>query len=363
MNILVDVGHPGHVHLLKNVIHILKKEGHRVWVTVKDIPVAKFLLEKEGIDYISLGKKADSLWGKAFSQLTYNYEVWKLVKKNKITLGIGSSITLAHVSKISRMKSIILDDDDDEVQPLFVRWGHPFADTILSPSALIGHRKSSKAIFYAGYHELGYLHPRRFIPQPAILGEIGIKEGTPFFIMRFNVFKAHHDVGAIGLSVEQKIRLVNLLQKYGKVFITTERDIEPELRDYQLLISPEKTHHLMYYAAMFLGDSQTMTSEAAVLGTPALRYNSFVGRISYLNEEEEKYELTYGFRPGCFEEMLNKIESLLQDSNLKKKWQSRQKRMLNDKIDVTGFLIWFIENYPRSVQVMKMNPHYQYSFK
>ena len=29
------------------------------------------------------------------------------------------------------MKSIILDDDDDDVQPLFVKFGHPFCDTIL----------------------------------------------------------------------------------------------------------------------------------------------------------------------------------------------------------------------------------------
>ena len=43
---------------------------------------------------------------------------------------------------------------------------------------------------------------------------------------------------------------------------------------------------------MFIGDSQTMTSEAAVLGVPSLRCNSFAGRISYINEQEFKYGLT-----------------------------------------------------------------------
>ena len=37
--------------------------------------------------------------------------------------------------------------------------------------------------------------------------------------------------------------------------------------------------------------------------------------------------------------------------------------MLKEKIDVTDFMIWFIENYPKSVQTMKVNPDYQYKFR
>ena len=59
---------------------------------------------------------------------------------------------------------------------------------------------------------------------------------------------------------------------------------------------------------MFIGDSQTMTSEAAVLGTPAIRCNSFVNRISYLEEEENTYELTFGFKP---EDSLKMFEHIL----------------------------------------------------
>ena len=192
---------------------------------------------------------------------------------------------------------------------------------------------------------------------------LGLKKEDVFFVMRFNVFKAHHDVGINGLSLNQKLRLIKLLEPYGKIFITTEREIEPELKKYQLLASPEKTHSLMYYATMFLGDSQTMTSEAAVLGTPAIRCNDFVGRISYLEEEEHKYNLTYGFKPNDFNNMVKKIKYLLEIPNLKQEWQKRRDRMLKDKIDVTAFMVWFVENYPESVQVMKENTDYQYRFK
>jgi len=37
--------------------------------------------------------------------------------------------------------------------------------------------------------------------------------------------------------------------------------------------------------------------------------------------------------------------------------------MLADKIDVTAFFVWFIENYPDSAKIMKENPDYQYKFK
>ena len=37
--------------------------------------------------------------------------------------------------------------------------------------------------------------------------------------------------------------------------------------------------------------------------------------------------------------------------------------MLADKIDITSFMVWFIENYPNSSDIMKKNPEYQYNFK
>jgi uncharacterized protein len=114
---------------------------------------------------------------------------------------------------------------------------------------------------------------------------------------------------------------------------------------------------------MLIGDSQTMTSEAAVLGTPAIRCNTFVGRISYLEEEEHTYNLTYGFLPTNSDAMFVKINELLAMPGLKAVWQKRRQKMLKDKIDVTAFYVWFIENYPESERVMREKPEWQYRFK
>ena len=361
MNILIDINHPAHVHLLRNVYFLLTEKGHKVTVAVKEIPSAMKLLEIYGIPYLNIGKKDDALAKKGLDQLSYDRRILKVVRQNRIDVGVGSSINLAHVSKVSKMKSIILDDDDDEVEPLFVKFGHPFADTILSPADT--PRKSKKTLYVNAYHELSYLHPNRFVPDPSVLGDAGVQEGEPYFILRFNAFKAHHDVGVVGLTIENKRRLVDYLKTKGKVYITTERDIDDEFKPYQLKVSPEKAHSLMYYATMLVGDSQTMTSEAAVLGTPAIRCNTFVGRIHYLEEEEHKYNLTYGFRPEQSEAMFQKIEELLSMPNLKQEWQFRRQKMLSDKIDYAQFLTWFIENYPESKKIMRETPDYQLRFK
>jgi uncharacterized protein len=363
MRIIVDICHPAHVHLYKNLIRILQQKGHFVLVTVKDIKSARTLMDNLGIQYICIGHKSDGLISKAVNQIKYDTIIAKLVRENNIDIGIGTSISLTHVSFFTRLTSFFFEDDDSAVVPFSKIVAHPFATFIVSPDVLSYERNKNKHITYAGYHELAYLHPNRFTPDPTVLHEAGLKEGEPYFILRFNAFKAHHDIGVKGLSIENKRKLINLLLKKGKVFITTERDIDQEFEEFRFRISPEKAHSFLYYATMLIGDSQTMTSEAAVLGTPAIRSNSFVGKISYLEEEEHKYELTYGFLPEQTERMFAKIDELLSMPDLKAEWQRRRLKMLEDKIDVTAFFIWLIENYPKSYEIIKNNPQYQYTFR
>lgn len=322
-------------------------------VTVKDIPIAHKLLAIYDIPFQVIGKKSDSLLGKFTDQFRFGAVLWSLCRKHRIDIALGSSINITHVSRVSRVTSFVFDDDDSSVQPLMARFGHPFADYIISPDVLAYERQKANQLTYPGYHELAYLHPNRFQPDPGVLAEAGLQPGETFFLMRFNAFKAHHDVGVSGLSIEQKRWLVQRLSEVGKVIITTERNIDDEFLPYQIKVSPEKAHSLLYYASMLIGDSQTMTSEAAVLGTPSLRCNSFAGRISYLEEEEKKYELTYGFLPSQFAELQQKLEELLAFPDLKAEWARRRQRLLNDKIDVTAFMGWLFEHYPQRVRQVK----------
>jgi uncharacterized protein len=358
LKILIDIGHPAHVHLYRNLISGLKAKGVEVWVTVRNIDSAKRLLDLYLINYLEIGDKYDSLFSKMINQIVYDFRVNKIIRKQGIEIGIGSSIVLPHMSLLGKFTSIILDDDDDNVEPLFTAFAHPFATLIFSPDSLKGKRRCKRTVFYPGYHELTYLHPDIFKPDKNVLADAGLKDGEIFFIMRFNAFKAHHDKGIRGISLTHKLELIRKLEPHGTILITAERDIEPELKEYRLTIPPDKIHSLLSYATLFIGDSQTMTSEAAVLGTPALRMNSFAGRISYLEEEEKRYNLTFGFRPDQFNEMLAKIDDILALRDIKKEWGKRRDIMLRDKIDITGHLIRIIENYPDSIKLLKKNPNF-----
>lgn len=370
MNILIDIVHPAHVHLLRNFYHEMTGKGHKVVVTCKHIPSAMQLLDMYGIPYIYLGEKKDNIVLKALEQVWYNMKLLRIARREKCTIAVGSSITLAHIAALSkwslfrkRINAILLDDDDDEVEPLYAKYGHPFADVVLSPQDT--PRVTKKVIYYPAYHELAYLHPNRFTPDSSVLDDAGIHyerdaQGNvvnvePYFVMRFNAFKAHHDVGVVGLTIENKRRMVQLLSQHGKVFITTERNIDEEFMPYQLRVPQDKVHSLLYYATMFVGDSQTMTSEAAVLGTPSIRCNTFVGRIHYLEEEEHRYRLTYGFRPENNEAMFSRVNELLAmgTAALKAEWAKRRAVLLSDKIDYTAFLTYFIESYPQSVSATR----------
>lgn len=345
MNILIDIGHPGHVHLLHGVAEEMIARGHKVFYSVRDIPVAKRLMEHYRMSpWVDLGGKKDSLTGKAQTVLHQDIQLLKFVQRNHINIGLSSGIVLSHVSKLTSMKAYVFDDDDDAAEPLIVKYGHPLSDVVFTPDCI--RRKTKHAVYYAGTHELAYLHPKRFSPNPVVLQHAGIQEGERFFIMRFVALKGHHDVGQQGLTMDQKKTLVALLKTHGRVIITSERTIEPEFEQYRLPVPPEEIHSLMAYSAMFLGDSQTMTSEAAVLGVPALKCNTFAGRLSVPNMLENKYGLCYAYQPQQFDEMYHHIEQLLakDPEELRNEWHAKQQRMIDDMIDPTDFFVNYIEN-------------------
>ena len=163
--------------------------------------------------------------------------------------------------------------------------------------------------------------------------------------MRFASLHAHHDGGVRGIGNKLATELVNRLKPHGRVFITSERELSAELEPYRLNINPMDIHHLLAFAKSVIGDSQTMSAEAGVLGTPYIRYNDFVDKIGYLNELEETYKLGFGITPDYPDQLLSKAEELASGSNVKAEFQKRREKMLSVKINVTDFLIQFVEKF------------------
>jgi predicted glycosyltransferase len=126
-------------------------------------------------------------------------------------------------------------------------------------------------------------------------------------------------------------------------------------------------HDVMAYASLYIGDSQTMAMEAAVLGVPAIRFNDFVGKIGVMAELEDGklngkripcYNLGIGIlasEKDAVERLCNTVQEIMaiQPAKRKELWQARRQKMLAEKIDYAKFLTWFIENYPSSAEEVK----------
>ncbi|WP_214041349.1 DUF354 domain-containing protein [Methanoculleus sp.] len=359
MRILIDMSHPGHVHLFKNFVREMRERGHEVKITARDKEITLKLLHKYGLDFVQAGSGNGGNTSLVLEWISRDIEVFKISHKfcPDILLGVGNP-SIAHAAMTLRKPSVIFTDT--EHAKFGNRVTFPFASVICTPSCYRDNI-GPKQVRYNGYHELAYLHPKFFTPNPAVLTELGLTEGDPLIVVRFVSWQASHDTGYKGLTLDTKRKAIYEFEKYGRVFITSEKPLPEEFEKYRILVSPEKMHDLLYYATLLYGESATMASECAVLGTHAI-FCDFAGR-GYTDEEERDYELIYNFKldESSQERSIEKAVELLQDPELKVKGREKRDRLLGDKIDVTAFMVWFIENYPQSFTVMKEHPGMQYS--
>lgn len=367
MNILIQLSHPAHFHLYKNVAHNLMKDGHKVFILIKTKDILEDLLKQSGLPYYNILKEAHrkSKLGMLWDMLVRDWRLLRFVKKHEIDLLTGSTVEVAQVGWLTRKYRVNTGEDDMNVVPLFPKMAGPFMGTILSPRVCNNYSLEPYSVKYESYHELAYLHPNHFEADKKVVEKYFSAE-TPYFILRFSSLNAYHDAGIQGINTEIAQRLIDILKPHGKIYITSERELEPQFEPYRIKINTLDMHHVMAFSTLYIGDSQTMAAEAAVLGVPFVRFNDFVGRIGYLNELENEYRLGFGIKAseeGAAEKMYKIVEDILATPNLKEEWENRRQKMLSEKIDYAQFLTWFIESYPESLNTMKKDPDYQFRFK
>ncbi|BAI60840.1 conserved hypothetical protein [Methanocella paludicola SANAE] len=357
MKIMVNIGHPAQVHLFKNFIWEMSKRGHELLISASDKEMAYTLLDSYGLGYIKLGSPGKSMAKKIINMLAMDVKIYAAARKFK------PDIFLAHASicspQISRaMKKPMINFDDDEHTYAFYKH---LASCVCGFS---GFRIAGENIIKIdSYKELAYLHPNWYHPDKSILGEKNVPFDGDYVVLRFAAWNAFHDVGKSGLGLEEKKKLIRELEKYARVLITSEDPLPEELKKYGIQSDPNKIHDIIYNARLLVCDSGTMATEAAILGTPTVRCNSYVGKNDLHNfiQLEQKYGLIFNYRNS--DEAIGKAVEILKDQGTKREWKRKSDVLLADKIDVTSFMIWLVENYPQSLQEMKDHPEVQYQFK
>ena len=352
MRILIGISHPKQVYMFKYLISTMNAKGHDVKVVLVEKEITGYLLEKFNIKYERIGKNQSTLFKKIINLAMWEYRTLRIAHEFKPDIFIGQALPhFAHVSALLK-KPFIVFEDTEHVQNLH-KIVLPFTSAIVtSESFKIDFGK--KQVRFNGYFELAYLHPDHFRPDPSVLCNLNLRQDDVFIILRFVSWNAIHDVGQKRLSFEMKLKLVKELEKYGKVFISSETALPDEFENYRITAAPETMHDLLSYATLYIGEGGTMASEAAVLGTPAIYINNL--RTGYIDEEEKKYGLIFSFSEveKSYDEILRTAIELLEQDDLKGRWAKKRENMLKDKIDVSKFMIEFVENFPEISSKLKI---------
>lgn len=369
MKVVVYLGHPAHFHLYKNVIKNLKNDGHTVEVLIKKKENLEQLLQNSGIPYHNIlreGRK-DTKLGMGLGALKRIWRELVFCIRQKPDLLTGTSVENSYVGPLLHIPVVYCGEDDADVIPLQAKICYPGASVVLTPNTCDDGKWNGKTTKYPSYHELAYLHPNHFAPSADIVQQQGINPDKPYAIMRFVKLKANHDDNIKGINKEVALRLIEIMKPHMDIYITSERELEPELEPYRIKINPIYMHDVMAFASLYIGDSQTMAMEACVLGVPSIRFNDFVGKIGVMAELEDGnllggkvpcYKLGIGIKAseaGAVEKLYAMVEALvaMPEKERLATWKERKERMLADKIDYAKFLTWLIENYPESAKEAK----------
>ncbi|MCK0131229.1 DUF354 domain-containing protein [Flavobacteriaceae bacterium F08102] len=355
MKILIDIGHPAHVHIFKHFTREMQKNNHEVLFTCREKEFEIDLLRAEGFRFISFGKKYKSLFGKILGLLVFNLKMLKAALKFKpdVFLSAGSMYA-AQVAWLLRKPHISMEDTGNMEQ---IKLYLPFSKVVFTPYE-IPEQLGKKQFRYHSYHELCYLSPPYFTPNEDIYSFLEIPRDQKFAILRFVSWDATHDVGQGGFTAEHKDQIVEYLSKNYALFISSEGDVPDRYKKYLFKIPPDKMHDAMAFASLVVSEGATMASEAGVLGTPSIYVNSLV---RCYNEDQEKYGLVFNFQSS--EGVLAKIKAIQEIEDVEEVFEKRRQNMLADKIDFTSFLLWFVQEYPASQKIIFDDPAYQERFK
>jgi len=356
MKIFIDIGHPAHVHYFKHFTCIMKEKGHRVFITARDKEVTFSLLDYYKLPYESRGKGKKGFLGKLFYIFKADFLLLRKAIKVKpdVFLSFGSPYA-AHTAWFMRKPHIAFDDTDHNVfeQLMYVS----FTKTILTPQ-VYGKDFGKKHVRFNGFMELCSLHPNRFTASPGFLPELkSVSRSGRYIILRFVSWEASHDMGLSGLSMEDKYTLVRELSKYADIIISSESPLPADLKSFGYSVHPARMHDFLAGAQLLVSESLTMSAESAFLGTPTICISS--AKAGTLDEEVklgliELYRTSHG--------VINRAIEIVKNKEFKNAFRLKSARIVNELIDVTAFMAWFVENYPQSSVELKTNPSYQMRF-
>ena len=316
----------------------MTSRGHELLITARKKECSLDLLEGYGLGHRVVSEQAPGSLALALEMVSRTRRVLDVMRdfRPDVLTGIMGP-TIAVAGWIRSVPAVVFYDTEFAWQ---TNWfAYPLAHSVCTPDCY-QERVRGRHVTYPGYHELAYLHPGRFTPDPARLAAFGVAAQEPFSILRFVSWQAVHDTSERGLTPAEKRLLLETLSAHGKVLISSEGPLPADLEPYRIRGPVEDIHHLLALAQMIVGESATMTSEAAVLGVPAVLIAK-TGR-GYTDDQERRYGHVRTLKAGQVQEAIRVIERFFAEGPRALGARARV-RLLAEKIDVTAWMVDYFE--------------------
>ncbi len=343
--VLFDLNHPADFHFFKHLIQRMLSDDYELNVVARDKECLHLLLENAGIPFRSRGRGMHSLLGKHIYAFVILARLLYHISKFRPGLTMSlSSPYLALLSRLLKIQCITFDDTDNNPRLLpLIR----LSKYLFSP-ATYPHQFHPGHFHLPAYKELAYLHPTFFI---------GEQRQAQAFIRITRTDSVHHSNASI-LDLDKLSAKILRTSKEHKVILSSELSNFPIDKHIQLA-NPIQIHKDLSACCAFWGNSATMAAESAVLGIPTV----FVGaeKFAYITELEN-LGLLFFFHPEQLDLSFEKLENLLDGNPAQDHFMKLRQQLLDEKIDMTSFLEWFVKNLPQSAQVLQEQPEFALRF-
>jgi predicted glycosyltransferase len=356
MKILIYLSHPAQYHFYKPIVFRLKMKNHSIKYFIRTKDVLEQLLINNKEKYINiLPEMRKSTKYSIFISFIKRIIIFSYyINQYKPNLMLGSDASISILGKMLSIPVFSILEDDAEIIPYLAKLSFPFTSLIIAPSSCDCGSWNSKKISYEGYMKLSYLHPKIFKIK---------KMRRRYILIRLSALDAHHDFGIKGINEDLLEKIVQYFNKKYDVKIISEKKIYGHLKKNIIKINPNNIHKLLIKCRLLISDSQSMTMEAAMLGIPSIRISDFVRKIGVLEELEYKYHLTYGIKTNETEKIFKILNYLFSYDDLNYEFSRRRNQMLKDKINVSEFFSWLIDQFPKSIYILNKNPNYQLKYR
>ncbi|WP_121744952.1 DUF354 domain-containing protein [Natronorubrum halophilum] len=344
MRILVFANTPAHVHLYRHAVDRLETAGHDVLVLTREYACTTDLLEFFEMPYRVYGEHGTD----RYSKLRFVRELGDQIR----TIGrearrfdpdvvFGRGPYAAYAGTLTRTSIVlVLDDEPGEFNYAVSR---PFADCILSPE--VTRRDLGDAHYtFEGFKECAYLHPEVFERDEDVRSVLRVDPDEPYVIVRFNALDALHDTNLEGFRADQRRDLIERLSEHATVFVSDEGDDmdfqDLPARSYDL--HPALIHDAMAEASLLVADTGTMATEAALLGTPTLRFRGTDDHEYGEFQELERAGLAEQFAE--YETVRDRALEVLTADDASARWHRRRKAYVTDMVNLTELLVEVAES-------------------